>query len=201
MSIFMKRIQSIFGVLAACVFLLAPSVARADQQTLTIPAGTMLNVRMIDSISSDVNHAGQIFRGSLDSPVIVGNRTVLPKGATVHVKLVSARSAGRVKGRSELALQLDSIVLRGRLYPISSRIVDFRGKSESKKSLKNAGVGAAVGGGLGALLGGGSGAAVGAGLGAGTGVAVNAANPGQQVRIGTESLLRFRLSRPLRFVE
>ena len=91
-----------------------------------------------------------------------------------------------------------SIVTGNRSYPVASNAVLFRGKSETKKSAKNAGIGALAGGGLGALFGGGKGAAIGAGLGAGTGVAVNAAHEGEQIRIGSESLVQFRLAAPLR---
>src|SRR5262249_4810775 len=114
-----------------------------------------------------------------------------------YVKLVNASSAGRVKGRSKLEIQLERIVVGNHGYPVASNVVAFRGKSESKQTGKNAGIGALAGGGVGAIFGGGKGAAIGAGVGAGTGVAINAAKEGQQVRIGSESLIRFRLSAPL----
>jgi len=102
-----------------------------------------------------------------------------------------------VKGRSELKLQLDHIAVGNHSYMVHSGIVDFRGKSQTKKTAKSAGIGAAVGGGLGALLGGGKGAAIGAGLGAGTGVATRAVKEGEQIRIDSESLVQFRLTGPL----
>jgi hypothetical protein len=153
---------------------------------------------MIDSISTDQNHAGETFRGSIADAIRVGNKTVVSRGANVYVKLVDAHSAGRVKGRSELMLQLERIVVDNHSYPVDSNVVAFRGKSETKKTAKSAGIGALAGGGLGALFGGGKGAAIGAGVGAGAGVATNAAKKGEQVRIGSESLVRFRLAAPLR---
>jgi hypothetical protein len=103
-----------------------------------------------------------------------------------------------VSGRSELKLQLERIVFGNHSYPIASNVAWFRGKSETKKSLKSGGIGALAGGGLGALFGGGKGAAIGAGVGAGAGVATNAAHKGEQIRIGSESLVRFQLAAPLR---
>jgi len=153
---------------------------------------------MIDNISSDLNYAGETFRGSIADAIRVGNRTVVPRGANAYVKLVEARSAGRVKGRSELQLQLERIVIGNQSYAVTSNVVAFRGKSETKKTAKSAGIGALAGGGLGALFGGGKGAAIGAGVGAGAGVAANASKKGEQVRIGSESLVRFRLAAPLR---
>src|SRR5215471_5329628 len=194
-----QRIQLVLSCLAICALLITPTMLEArDQQVISIPAGTVINVRMIDSINSDQNQVGQTFRGSLNNSIRVGNRVILPRGANAYVTLVGVSSAGRVKGRSELELQLSRIVVGNRAYRTSSNIVAFRGRSETKQTGKSAGIGAAVGGGVGALLGGGKGAAIGAGLGAGTGVAANAAHRGQQVRIGSESRLQFRLAAPLK---
>jgi len=192
-----KSIKTLLTVAAFCALMMSPAALPALGQARSVPAGTVINVRMIDSISTDRNHAGETFRGSLQDSVRVGNRTVLPRGATVYVKLVNARSAGRVKGRSEMKLQLERIVVGSHSYPVNSQIVGYRGKSETKQSLKSTGIGAAVGGGLGAIFGGGTGAAIGAGLGGGTGLAVNAAHEGEQIRIPSETLVQFRLSSPL----
>jgi len=175
-----------------------PATLVARDQVIRIPAGTIVNVRMIDSISSDRNHAGQRFHGTIESPIHIGNRLVVPRGANAYVRLVDVSSAGRVKGRSRLQLQLDRIVVGNRSYPVASNVIEFRGKSETKQTGKNAGIGALAGGGLGALFGGGKGAAIGAGLGAGAGVGVNAAHKGEQVYVPSESLVRFRLAAPLR---
>ncbi len=197
----MKSIQQFLSFAAVCALMLTTATLQARDQVFTVPAGTVINVRMIDSISSDVNHAGETFRGSLDNSIRVGNRTVLPRGATAYVKLVDARSAGRVKGRSELKLQLERVVVGNHSYPVGSQIVGYRGKSETKKSLKSTGIGAAVGGGLGAVFGGGKGAAIGAGVGGGTGLAVSAAHEGEQIRIPSERLVQFHLSSPLEIRE
>ena len=193
----MRYIQSLLSFVAICVLLTTPATLVARDQVISIPAGTVINVRMIDSISSDRNHAGETFRGSIQDPILIGNRIVVPRGATAYVKLVNASSAGRVKGRSKLQLQLERIVAGNHSHPVTSNVVEFRGKSETKKTGKSAGIGALAGGGLGALLGGGKGA-IGAGVGAGAGVATNAVKKGEQVYIGSESLVRFRLAAPLR---
>jgi hypothetical protein len=193
-----KYIQSILSFVGICALLAAPATLAAPDQVMNIPQGTVVNVRMIDSISSDRNHAGETFRGSIEDPIRIGSRIVVPRGASAYVRLLDASSAGRVKGRSKLQLQLDRVVVGNHSYPVASNVVEFRGKSESKKTAKSAGIGALAGGGLGALLGGGKGAAIGAGVGAGAGVASNAYKKGEQVYVGSESLVRFRLAAPLR---
>jgi hypothetical protein len=170
----------------------------ARSQGDIVPQGTAINVRMIEGISSDFAYTGQRFLGSVAEPVRVGNRIVLPEGTHVYVKVLAADSAGRLKGRSELTLALDHILLGNRSYPAASQMVSYRGHSEGKKTGKSAGIGAAVGGGLGALLGGGKGAAIGAGVGAGTGVAVGAADKGRAIQIVPDSVVQFVLSAPLR---
>src|SRR5262249_3408691 len=154
------KVQLKLGVIALCILLITfplNAASRVDQ--LTIPAGTVIPIRMIDSISSDVNQPGQTFRGSLGGPLVIGNPTVGPKGATANIKLVNVDYAGKIKGRNELMLQLVQV---GN-YNVRSQIVAIRGPSEGKKTGKDAGIGAAAGGGLGLLFGGGKGAAIGAG--------------------------------------
>jgi hypothetical protein len=189
-----KYIQPALSLAALCLLLMIPATVAAQ---ITIPAGTVVNVRMIDSITSDRNYAGQTFRGSLDNSIRVGNAVVLPRGANALVKLVEVKSAGRVTGTSRLSLQLVSVETNHQNYAVASNVVGFSGKSEGKKTAKNAGIGGAIGAGVGALFGGGKGAAIGAGLGAGTGVAANAVHPGKQVFIPSETLVQFHLSQPL----
>jgi hypothetical protein len=196
--VFVKVIQPIVSIIAICAMLVIPATMSARQREIVIPSGTVVHVRMIDSIDSDQNRAGQIFRGSLDSPIQINHQVVLPRGSTAYIRLVDAESAGRVKGRSELKLQLDHIAVGNHTYQVHSSVVEFRGKSQGKKTAKSAGIGAIVGGGLGALFGGGKGAAIGAGLGAGTGVATRAVKNSEQILVPSESLVQFRLASPLR---
>jgi hypothetical protein len=86
-------------------------------------------VRTIDSIDSSVNHTGQSFRASLDAPIVVGDRIVVPKGLNVFLKLVDASSAGKFKGRSELTVSLDSFTYQGKTYQIASSDVQEKGGS------------------------------------------------------------------------
>jgi hypothetical protein len=161
-----------------------------------IPAGTTVTARMIDTINSDVTNAGESFRASLDEPLIVNGRTVVPKGADVMVKIVSVDESGRLAGREEIAIELSEIVTdRGRYVAQSSHAV-VAAKSRGEENLKVIGGTAVVGAIIGAIAGGGKGAAIGAATGAGAGAAVQAIR-GQRVQIPSESRLDFTLSEPL----
>jgi hypothetical protein len=165
--------------------------------TVTIPEGTIITIRTIDSIDSKVNSTGQTFRASLDAPIVVGDRVVIPKGLNVNLKLVDASSAGKFKGRSELTVSLDSFTYQGRTYQIASSDVQEKGGSRGKRSAEVIGGGAVLGAIIGGLAGGGKGAAIGAGVGAGGGTAVQALTHGEKVKIASETRLDFTLHDPV----
>jgi BON domain len=165
--------------------------------TVTVPANTILTVRTIDSIDSKTNQAGQMFKASLDAPIVVDNRVIVPSGADAYVKLVNAKSAGKVTGRSELSLELASVVFEGKTYNVVSSDVKQSGTSRGKQSAERIGGGAALGALIGAVAGGGKGAAIGAAVGGGAGTGVQVFTHGQQVKIPSETRLDFTLQQPL----
>src|SRR5438132_5638656 len=165
--------------------------------TVTVPANTIVTVRTIDSIDSKTNQAGQVFKASLDAPIVVDNKVIVPSGADAYVKLVDAKSAGRVTGRSELGLELISIVFQGKTYNVVSSDVKQSGTSSGKQSAERIGGGAALGALIGAVAGGGKGAAIGAAVGGGAGTGVQVFTKGQQVKIPSETRLDFTLQQPL----
>ncbi len=158
-----------------------------------IPLRTPVAVRLIDGIDSEINHAGEIFAASLDAPIVVEGEVIVPAGTNVWVKLVDARAAGRMAGRSELRLELTRMEFQGKSYSLVSNTWEQRGASRGKRTAATVGGGAAIGAAIGAIAGGGKGAAIGAAIGAGAGTGVQAATKGQQVRIDSETRLDFRL--------
>jgi hypothetical protein len=165
--------------------------------TVTVPANTIVTVRTIDSIDSKTNQAGQLFKASLDAPIVVDNRVIVPSGADAYIKLVNAKSAGHVTGRSELSLELASVVFQGNTYNVVSSDVKQSGTSRGKQSAERIGGGAALGALIGAVAGGGKGAAIGAAVGGGAGTGVQVFTHGQQVKIPSETRLDFTLQQPL----
>ena len=141
--------------------------ALAQPKIVSVPAGTEIRVQMIDSINSKSSQPGSTFPASLYAPVTVGNQVVVPKGADVYVKLINAKSAGRIKGSSELEVALDRLVVQGKAVPLSSSTVKEAGDSRGKQTAKRTAVGAGVGALIGGIAGGGKGAAIGAGVGGG----------------------------------
>jgi hypothetical protein len=165
--------------------------------TVTVPANTIVSVRTIDSIDSKTNHAGEVFKASLDAPIVVDDKVIVPAGADAFVKLAEAKSAGHMTGRSELGLELASVVFQGKTYNVVISDVKQSGTSRGKQTAERVGGGAALGALIGAIAGGGKGAAIGAAVGGGAGTGAQIFTHGQQVKIPSETRLDFTLQQPL----
>jgi hypothetical protein len=175
----------------------APTQARATNATsITVPAGTDLLVRMIDSIDSDKNNVGDRFRASLEQDFVVDGVVIATKGTDVYGRLSEAKEAGHFQGKSQLKLELTDILIRNRLQPIMTGDNEVSGSSRGADTAKKVGIGAVAGTVIGAIAGGGKGAAIGAGVGAGAGGAVQVITKGEQVHVPSETLLNFRIEQP-----
>lgn len=172
-------------------------LAPPEPRQVEIPANTTASIRMIDSVDSSVNHAGEIFHGMLEAPFMVEEEVIVPRGADVYIRLVSASRAGRFKGKSELHLELVKLDFQGRSYSLVSSTYSLKGKSRGKSTAKKAGAGAVLGAIIGGIAGGGAGAAVGATVGGGAGAAVGGLTRGQEVKIPAETMLDFQLEAPV----
>jgi len=174
----------------------APAPVNSAGRSVTVPAGTDLLVRMIDSVDSDKNHVGDKFRASLEQDFVVDGAVVAPKGADVYGRLSEAKEAGHIEGKSQLKLELTDISIHSRLQPIMTGDYEVSGKSRGADTAKKVGIGAVAGTVIGAIAGGGKGAAIGAGVGAGAGGAVQVLTKGEQVHVPSETLLDFRIAQP-----
>jgi hypothetical protein len=175
----------------------APVEPVAKPQRITIPAGTLIPIRMIDSADSRTDQVGQTYRGSIDTDIAINDQVVLPKGSDTRLKLTVVSSASKLSGKSELQLELERIVVWGTSYVVVSNAVERTAEAEGPKTARDIGIGAAIGAVIGAIAGGKKGAAIGAGVGAGSGVAVAASTKGEQVLVPSESRLEFRLEQPV----
>lgn len=171
-------------------------VATSAEST-TVPSGTRLFVRMIDSVDSDKNQVGDRFMASLEEPLYVADSMVAAKGTSVYGRLEQVNESGQLTGKAQMRLRLTSIVVNGRTIPLSTGDYSVSGESRGASTAKKVGGGAAIGALSGAIAGGGKGAAIGAGVGAGAGTAVQVVTKGEQVHVPSETLLEFALDQPL----
>jgi hypothetical protein len=164
---------------------------------VTIESGTMLNIRMIDAVDTGRNHPGDSFRATLDSPITIGDKVIIPEGADVVGRIAELKDSGHFAGQPQLALELASLSVNGRKYTLHTNQYTRQGTSRGASTAKKVGAGAAIGAVIGGIAGGGKGAAIGAATGAGVGGGAQAVTKPQQVRVETEALLSFRLESPI----
>jgi predicted small lipoprotein YifL len=162
-------------------------------QPVTVPTGTQVSIRLTDQLDSEKSQVGDVFHGSISTPVVVEGKTVVPTSADVEGRVVEVKSAGRFAGQSDLVIELTRIHMNGKSYSIQTDRWSKQGNGRGKATAAKVGGGAAVGAILGGIFGGGKGAAIGAAAGAGAGTGVSAATKGQQIILKPETVLSFQL--------
>ena len=162
-------------------------------RTITVPAGTQLNVRLTQAIEVDASQAGMKFKALVDDPVMIGGAIVIPRGAYATLQAVSVQQSGKMKGSDKISLKLNAIGFGGMVYDVASDYVETKGKGEGKKTARKVGGGAGLGAIVGGIAGGGSGAAIGAAVGAAGGAAV-AAGGEEHLKLPAETRLQFQLT-------
>jgi hypothetical protein len=170
----------------------APSPARAPA-AITVPAKTMVNVRLTEAIDVDATKAGATFRALVDDPVMIDGKVIIPRSAAVVVQAVRVEQSGTIKGSDKISLKANSISFGGRTYEVVTAYVEAKGSGEGKRSARKIGGGVGLGAIVGGIAGGGEGAAIGAAVGGVTGAVV--ASQGQEhLNLPAETRLQFQLS-------
>jgi len=174
-------------------------LARIFQVTkpVSVPEGTQLDVVLNQSISTAANRSGDPFQATLAAPVVVDDKTVIPKDALVTGHIVDARPSGHLKGVPRLELTLDSVQVSGETYGIATGDFGRTGKNHNKRNGILIGGGAGLGAIIGGVAGGGVGALIGSSVGAGAGTAGAAFTGKKDIRVPAETRVSFRLARPV----
>ena len=162
-----------------------------------VPAGTVLTVRLAQSVGSKISQTGESFSATLAEPLQVGGSVLVPAGTEASGTVAEAVPLGRFKGGARLVLQLDSLTVSGKQYPISASAIARSAKGKGKRTATMVGGGAGVGALIGGLAGGGKGAAIGAIAGAGAGTAGSAFTGNKDIVLPAESVLSFKLKEPV----
>lgn len=170
---------------------------KAARETITIPAGTAIVVRLGDSLSSKTSQAGEGFSGTVAEAVAVDGKTVIKKGAAARGTVVDAQAMGHFKGGALLHVTLNSVEIEGNERKIQTSTAGSTLKGKGKRSAVAIGGGAGVGAVLGGIFGGGKGAAIGAAAGAGAGTAGAAYTGNKEIVFPAETALTFKLKQPV----
>jgi hypothetical protein len=161
----------------------------------TIPAGTMLTIRIDQRISVKNSRAGDRFTGEIVDPILADdNRVLVPKGALVGGIVDVSHRRGHFKGRSLLELRLTSMTVNGTQYPLATRDLARTKRGKGRRSAAMIGGGAGLGMLVGGLASGGVGLAVGGLAGGGAGTAVAGLTGNRDIDIPAESIVHFKLA-------
>lgn len=180
-----------------------------------IPAGTHLLLRLINTVNTATAKPGDFVYMTTASPVSVNNSILIPVGTHVQGVVAHAQRSGKVKGRAELAIRIETLTLNsGQVFRFSPQIdsVDSGRTAQKVTGGENgirqgsdagrdagrvailAGSGASIGGMAGRSW---SGAGIGAGAGTGIGMAAALLTRGREVELRSGSTLDVVFSRPV----
>jgi hypothetical protein len=168
--------------------------------TVTVPSGTAIVVRLIDTIDSATAQSGDKFHATLDAPIAIDDDVVVPAHYDVEGHVVNAQASGKFAGQALLVLQLDRIKVGDRSYDIQTDQFSQKTSSRGKNTAEKVGAGAVAGAILGGIFGGGKGAAIGSAAGAGAGGGVQAASKKPDIKLSSEKVLNFTLQAPVTLV-
>ncbi|HWB86401.1 MAG TPA: hypothetical protein VG675_19825 [Bryobacteraceae bacterium] len=170
--------------------------------TVTLKAGTLIPVRLVDGLSTERNTPGDSFTASLDQPLVVDGFVIAERGARVEGRVVASDRGGRVKGVAALAVELTHIrTSDGQTLSIQTDSFEKHAEQTRGKDATKVGIGAALGAAIGAIAGGGKGAAVGAGVGGAAGAGDVALTHGDAATLPSETRINFRLRSPVTVTE
>jgi hypothetical protein len=178
-----------------------PAETAITTKTYELASGTAVSVRSEENIDSAKAVEGQTFAGEVTEDVLdADGAVVIPRGANAQLIIRSASKGGKIRGASDLVLDLKQVAIEGREYQLSTSDLVQQGKSgigANKRTAIYTGGGAALGAIIGAIAGGGKGAAIGAGAGGGGGALTQILTKGDAIRIPVETVLKFQLDKPL----
>lgn len=203
-----------FIVLAALLQQQGPKSLDIDpskvQPVLVVPAGTVIPVTLTSRVSTKNSKDGDGIYGKTSFPITVNNKIVIPEGSYVRGKITEVRRPGRVKGKGEITLNFQTLVLpNGITIPIYTSLggaggsgerkgeATVQGDSSKSEDGKTVGTTAAEGGLIGVIAGGGKGAVIGGAGGAAVGTAAVLLTRGRDLVLEPGTTIEIVLDRPI----
>src|SRR5579871_1131533 len=199
-----------FRVALISVLALAGAAAQAND----IPAGSHVLLKIENSVSTRTAQTGDFVYLRTASPIAVGGAIAVPAGSYVQGVVTESKRSGRVKGRAQLGIRLETLTLEsGKMYRFNPHLnsVDSdetgqkvtgkenaveqapeKGKDFEKIAI-SAGSGAAIGG---LADRGWKGAGIGAGAGMAVGLATVLLTRGAEVELKHGATLDIVFDRP-----
>jgi hypothetical protein len=102
-----------------------------NSSTKNLPAGTLLTVRLEDTLSTAKLNSDKNFVARLDAPVTVAGSIILPQGTIVHGRVESARASKVKQNTGYLRLTLESLTMDGKEVPVKTSSLFATGSMSS----------------------------------------------------------------------
>jgi hypothetical protein len=167
-------------------------------QTLTLPAGTVVRVRIDEWISTDRNATGDNFSAVLDQPIVVNGWVVARRDQAETGRVSIVKQGGHGGGASQLGVELPELTLvDGQQVALQTQLFQTSAGNSEGRNVAAVGTTTGLGAVIGGIAGGGTGAAIGAGVGATAGIIGVMSTPGRPTVIPPETVLSFRLQAPV----
>src|SRR6266850_673032 len=100
---------------------------------VVVPMGTVIPVRLTSRISTKHAKDGDGVYGETSYPITIDNKIVIPKGSSVKGRITEVHQPGRVKGKAELTLNFQELILpSGITLPIYTSLRGTGGAGERK---------------------------------------------------------------------
>ena len=194
-----------------CLFLTVCFTAALAAQSHTVAAGSKLNCRLTQTLSTKSNFQNDPFQARVSEPLYVGNDTVIPVGSIIDGRIAWLVKPGRIRGVGEMRLDIDQITLPdGRKLTLNAVLTNAYGAPDAKvrgeegyvkgpssklRDVQEVTLGMGGGGFIGLLVGGAHGAVIGGAIGAGAGIADSLRRRGTDLTLPTGTQLEYQLTR------
>jgi hypothetical protein len=189
----------------------APAAKPASGQTILVPASTRIGVTLENGISTATAKPGDSVYFRTSFPITISNKVVIPVGSYLRGEVTESKRPGRVKGKGELRIRLNTLVFPNgytvdmNAEPHSADGGQVKTDSEGKmtgpsgkgKDVATVATTTAAGAGIGAIADGAKGAGIGAGAGGAAGLIAVLLSRGPEANLPRGSSMDLVLERDL----
>ena len=197
-----------------------PPSPAVDPNKIVVPAETTIPMILMNTINTRSAYVGQSIYCESIYPIAVRNRIIIPKGTSIRGTVTEVIRPGRIKGRAQLGLRFDEMVLpNGTTRQLRASLAGFGSEGDDRfkpkegqiegggskgqdagkvatTTIPGAEVGTIVGAAKGAPL---EGLGIGSAAGAAAGVVWILATRGKEIVLAHGTSLELQLSQPLSF--
>jgi hypothetical protein len=122
------------------------------EDSITLPSGSLIPVRLADEVSSSHGKAGELYTGTVDPSVLIHDHVVIPRGTEAHIRLVEVKKGGHFHGKAKVRLELVSLVMNGERLGVETDqpskkegAAHAKASAEAKRGAEGTGAGAMAG--------------------------------------------------------